>query len=243
MRELIEGVRAWGIELSEPQIRAFQTYYEELIAWNARFNLTAITDYRQVQIRHFLDSLSCLLVLDERLSPNRPPPRIIDIGAGAGFPGMALKLVRPAWDLTLVDSVRKKTQFMEHLVEVLGLTEVLVLWVRAEELGQDPAHRERYDVAMGRAVAELTVLAEYLLPLCRIGGVMIAPKGIKAEAEVEAAQQAIDILGGRLIEVRRVDVPGLNEARHLVVVEKVAPTPARYPRRIGIPAKYPLSQT
>jgi len=243
MRELIEGARAWGIELSEAQIRAFQIYYEELIAWNARFNLTAITDYRQVQIRHFLDSLSCLLVLDERFPTDRPPPRVIDIGAGAGFPGMALKLIRPDWDLTLVDSVRKKTQFLEHLVEILGLTRVLVLWARAEELGQDPVHREQYDVALGRAVAELPVLAEYLLPFCRIGGTMIAPKGIKAEAEIAAAQQAIDLLGGRLIEVREVDVPGLKETRRLVVVEKVAPTPARYPRRAGVPAKYPLSQT
>lgn len=241
MRVLIEGARAWGLELSEIQLQAFQAYYEELVAWNDRFNLTAITDYQQVQIRHFLDSLSCLLVLDVWFPPDLPPPRVMDVGAGAGFSGMALKLLRPDWELTLVDSVHKKVQFLEHMVQVLALRGVTILWARVEELGQDPAHREQYDVAVGRAVADLSVLAEYLLPFCRVGGVMVAPKGFKAKAEVGAAQQAINTLGGRVVEVRRVEVPGLEETRYLVVVEKVTPTPARYPRRPGIPSKRPLS--
>ena len=241
MRVLIEGARAWGLDLSEAQLQAFRTYYEELVAWNARFNLTAIADCRQVQIRHFLDSLSCLLVLDRWFPSDAPAPRVIDVGAGAGFPGMALKLLRPDWDLTLVDSARKKVQFLEHMVQVLQLRGVTVLWARAEELGQDPAHREQCDVAVGRAVADLPVLAEYLLPFCRVGGVMVAPKGLKAKAEVRTAQQAIGTLGGRVVEVRKVDVPELEEARYLVVVEKIASTAARYPRRPGIPSKRPLS--
>jgi len=241
MRLLCEGARAWGVELSEAQLQAFQTYYEELVAWNARISLTAITDARQVQVRHFLDSLSCLLILDEWFPSDRPPPRVIDIGAGAGFPGMALKLVRPDWDLTLVDSVHKKVQFLEHIAEVLGLTGVEVLWARAEELGQDPVHREQYDVGVGRAVAELSVLAEYLLPFCRLGGVVVAPKSIKAKAEVQAAEPAIGTLGGRVVEVRKVDVRGLEERRYLVVVEKITSTPTCYPRRPGIPSKRPLS--
>lgn len=241
MQVLMDGLRTWGLELSEAQLLAFQTYYEELVAWNARFNLTAITDRREVQVRHFLDSLSCLLVLDARFPSGKPPPRVMDIGAGAGFPGIPLKLVRPDWELTLVDSVRKKVQFLEHMVQVLQLRGVAVVGARAEELGQDPTHREQYDVALGRAVAELSVLAEYLLPFCRVGGVMVAPKGFKAKAEVGVAQQAIGALGGRVVEVRRVDVPGLDEMRVLVVVEKIAPTPARYPRRPGIPSKRPLS--
>jgi len=240
VRTLIRGAEVWGLEISEAQLQAFQTYYEELMAWNACFNLTAITGCRQVQVRQFLDSLSCLLVLDRRLSANIPL-RVVDVGTGAGFPGMVLKLLRPDWNLTLVDSVRKKVQFLEHMIRVLRLCEATALWARAEDLGQDSAHREQYDVAMGRAVADLTVLAEYLLPLCRIGGVMLAPKGLKVRAEVETAQQAIGALGGRMVEVRRVDVPGLDEARYLVLVEKIASTPAHYPRRPGIPSKRPLS--
>jgi 16S rRNA (guanine527-N7)-methyltransferase len=240
VRALIKGAEVWGLEISEAQLQAFQTYYEELMAWNTCFNLTAISGCRQVQVRHFLDSLSCLLVLDRRF-PSGTLLRAIDVGTGAGFPGMPLKLLRPDWNLTLVDSVRKKVQFLEHMVGVLRLSEVTVLRARAEELGQDSPHREQYDLAMARAVANLPVLAEYLLPLCRIGGVMLAPKGLTARAEVEAAQPAIDALGGRLIEVRRVDVPGLDEARHLVLVQKIASTPAHYPRRPGIPNKRPLS--
>ncbi len=240
MRALIKGAEVWGLEISEGQLRAFQTYYEELMAWNARFNLTAITGCRQVQTRHFLDSLSCLLILERRL-PTGISLRMIDVGTGAGFPGMALKLLRPHWNMTLVDSVRKKVQFLEHMIRVLQLSEVTPLWVRAEELGQDSVHREQYDVAMGRAVADLAVLAEYLLPLCRIGGMMLAPRGLRAEVEVETAGRAIRTLGGRVVEVRSVDVPGLAEARHLVLAEKVVSTPARYPRRPGIPSRRPLS--
>ena len=238
---LIEGARAWGMELSEAQRQAFRTYYEELAAWNARFNLTAITGCRQVQLRHFLDSLSCLLVLDEWFPADVPAPRVIDMGAGAGFPGIPLKLLRPDWDLTLVDSGRKKVLFLQHMVEVLRLSGLQVLWARAEDLGQDLQHRELYDVALARAVAELSVLAEYLLPFCQVGGMMLAPKGVKAQVEVQAAERAICTLGGRVVEVRAVDVPGLEEVRCLVVVEKIASTPARYPRRPGIPSKRPLS--
>ena len=241
MRALIEGARAWGLELSEAQLQAFQAYYEELSAWNARFNLTGVRGCQQVQVRHFLDSLSCLLVLDALSLPGPPPLRMIDVGAGAGFPGMVIKMLRPGWDLTSVDSVRKKTEFLEHMARVLQLDGVTVLWGRAEELGQEGAHREQYDVAVGRAVAALPVLAEYLLPFCQVGGVMVALKGPKAKAEVQAARQAVGILGGQLTEVRQVDVPGLREARYLVVVEKVASTPLSYPRRPGIPSKRPLS--
>jgi 16S rRNA (guanine527-N7)-methyltransferase len=240
VRALIKGAQLWGLEIPEAQIQAFHIYYEELMAWNARFNLTAISGCRQVQVRHFLDSISCLLVLDG-LFPPGTPLHVIDVGAGAGFPAMALKLLRPDWNLTLVDSARKKTQFLEHIVQVLQLIDVTVLWARAEELGQDSAHREQYDLALARAVASLPVLAEYLLPFCRIGGVMLAPKSVKVKAEVRAAQPAIETLGGRLVEVRRVDVPGLGEARHLVLAEKIASTPARYPRRPGVPNKRPLS--
>ena len=240
MRELVQGIRSWGLELSEEQLQAFQTYYEELSTWNARYNLTAITGRRQVQIRHFLDSLSCLLILDSYFSSDLPPPRLIDIGSGAGFPGMVIKIFRPDWDLTLVDSVRKKVQFLEHMVQELQLNKVTILRARAEALGQDPVYREQSDVAVGRAVADLPVLAEYLLPFCQVGGMMLAFKGPKVKAEVQRAQLAISTLGGRVAEVREVDVPDLGEARYLVVVKKIAPTPAPYPRKAGVPGKKPL---
>jgi 16S rRNA (guanine527-N7)-methyltransferase len=241
VRVLIDGARIWSLEISEAQLQAFQIYHEQLALWNARLNLTAITGCKQVQIRHFLDSLSCLPILDGWLSPAAAPPRVIDIGTGAGFPGIVLKLVRPGWDLTLVDTSHKKAQFLEHMVRVLQLSDVEVVCARAEDLGREPGHREHYDVAIARAVAHLAVLAEYLLPFCRVGGIMLAPKGPKAKAEVQAADRAIGTLGGRIVEVRRVDVPGLEEVRHLVVAEKTSSTPDRYPRRPGIPSKRPLS--
>jgi 16S rRNA (guanine527-N7)-methyltransferase len=237
---LTRGAESWGLGISDAQSQDFQTYYEELRTWNTQFNLTAITGYRQVQVRHFLDSLSCLLVLDD-LSLSNLSLRVIDIGTGAGFPALPLKLLRPDWDVTLVDSTLKKTQFLEHMVRVLGLTKVSVLWSRAEELGHMAAHREQYHLTMARAVADLPVLAEYLLPLCRIGGMMLAPRGPRAREEVDGALPSIDTLGGRLVEVRSVSVPGLDEERYMVLAEKISRTPAQYPRRPGMPRKRPLS--
>ena len=235
MKALRDGAHDLGLKLTTEQLEAFQIYYQELMAWNQRVNLTAITDYEETQIKHFLDSLTCLLVLpgEEKLS-------IVDIGTGAGFPGLPLKIARPTWRLTLLESVGKKAAFLRHLVERLGLEGVAVVKGRAEEVGHDPAHRARYDVALARAVAELPVLVEYALPLCRMGGLFVAQKGARIEEEVEGARGALEILGGRLKEIRPLRLPTLDEPRHLVIVEKVAPTPERYPRRPGIPAKRPL---
>jgi 16S rRNA (guanine527-N7)-methyltransferase len=164
---------------------------------------------------------------------------LIDIGAGAGFPGLPLKILRPELRLTLVESIAKKAAFLRHIAETLGLADVEVVVARAEVVGRDPAHRERYAVAAARAVAELRVLAEYCLPLCRVGGRFLAPKGSSAGDEVQAALPAIERLGGRLAAVEPVDLPGL-EPRTLVVVEKIGPTPPQYPRAPGVPAKRPL---
>jgi len=194
-----------------------------------------------VQIQHFLDSLTCLLAWPAP-STNLPIYQsTIDIGAGAGFPGLPLRLVRPDLRLTLVESVRKKADFLRHVVGALGLDGVTVLAARAEDAGRDPAHREQYDVALARAVADLRVLAEYALPLLRVGGVFIAQKTAAAvPAEVEMAGYALDALGGAMRDVVEVAFPGLREPRALVVVAKTAPTPDKYPRRAGMPAKRPL---
>ena len=238
--ELVKaGAREWGLELTPEQVKAFEVYYQELVTWNKRINLTSITDYEEVQVKHFLDSLSCLQVL-AGLSPQA---RCIDIGAGAGLPGLPLKIARPETRLTLLEATGKKTLFLQHVVRELGLQGVEIINARAEELGHEPAYRESYDVALARAVAELSVLLEYALPLTAVGGIFVAQKGVEIEDEVEAAEAAMKVLGGQMRGVTAVQLPGLEAARHLIVVQKVTPTPEKYPRRPGIPAKRPLALT
>ena len=244
MQQLADGAQEMGIPLTNDQLDAFQVYYETLIDWNRRVNLTRITDCEAVQVKHFLDSLSCLPVIQQA---NADPawvsgagPRTIDVGAGAGFPGVPLKIAEPSQHLTSLETTGKKVEFLRYLVGRLGLAEVSVIKARAEEAGQDLAHREGYDLALARALAGMATLAELTLPLVRVGGLVIAQKGGDLSAEVEAAQQAIVTLGGRVKEIRPVAVPGLEGARHLVVLEKVSPTPPNYPRRPGRPAKRPI---
>jgi len=250
------GARSLGLHLTAQHLRAFQIYYRELGAWNQRVNLTTVTGLEEVQVKHFLDSLSCLLALpapgiakSARVLPNEVPLSsketallCIDVGTGAGFPGVPLKIMRPALRLTLLDSSKKKVAFLEHLVRCLGLTDVQLLWKRAEEVGQDEKHRERYDIAVSRAVADLTVLAEYCLPLCRKGGCFVAQKGARIEQELENAKPAIQILGGKLREAKTLRLPGLKEPRSLVVIDKLRETPAKYPRRPGVARKRPLGR-
>ncbi len=224
-----------GIQLTARQIAAFQRYEDELLEWNSRMNLTAIRDREGIRTKHFLDSLSCILAFRER-----PPEQLIDIGTGAGFPGIPLKIVYPRMKLTLVESVGKKLDFCRHIVQTLELEDVTLLQARAEDLGQNRAYRERYDWAVARAVANLPVLAEYLLPLVALGGKMLAQKGESAHAEAVAAEKAIRLLGGELQQIIPVLVPGIAEERYLVVVDKIASTPPGYPRRVGLPARRPI---
>lgn len=211
------------------------TYEKELLEWNQKFNLTAIRDTESIRTKHFLDSFSCVLAWKAL-----PPDLIIDVGTGAGFPGLPLKILYPSLKLTLVESVGKKAMFCQHIVSVLGLEHVEVIQTRAEELGQDSKHREGYDWAVARAVANLSVLSEYLIPLVRIGGSMLAQKGESGPAEAQSAEKAMEILGGKLKQLIPVNLPGVADDRYLVVVHKVAATPPKYPRKPGIPAKQPL---
>jgi len=212
-----------------------EQYEQELLAWNERFNLTAIRDVEEVRVKHFLDSLTCVQAMREN-----PGKRLADIGTGAGFPGLVLKIVYPAVQLTLVESVGKKADFCRHVVNTLGLDNVEVIQERAENIGQLLAYREQFDWAVARAVAALPVLAEYLLPLVRVGGSMLAMKGESGPVESHASEHALQMLGGHLRQLVPVTLPGVVEERYLVIVDKVAATPARYPRRVGIPAKRPL---
>jgi 16S rRNA (guanine527-N7)-methyltransferase len=227
-----------GLALTPAQLALFTRYYHELIEWNERVNLTAIVGWEAVQVQHFLDSLSCLPALPP--ASRAAPYAIVDVGAGAGFPGLPLKIVLPHARLTLVESVGKKAVFLKHVVQALGLADVDVVALRAEEAGQHPAHRAHYDLAVARAVATLAVLAEYTLPLLQVGGTVVALKGRDVEEEVAAAQRALHALGGRLVGVHRVVLPGLDGPRHLVVLEKVRRTPPQFPRRPGMPQKHPL---
>ena len=224
-----------GVQLDASQLAAFDRYSQELADWNQRFNLTTITDPAQVRVKHFLDSLSCWIAM--RGSPNH---RVIDVGSGAGFPGLPLKILQPAMQLTLVESTRKKASFLEHMVQVLDLRNVEIVAKRAEEVGQLREHRESYDWTLARAVAPLAVLAEYLLPLVRVGGFALAQKGRGASKETEVAHNTLEILGGELKELIPITIPELAEERWLVVIKKVVPTPAAYPRRPGMPSKRPL---
>jgi 16S rRNA (guanine527-N7)-methyltransferase len=224
-----------GKRLTAEQLRQFEIFERELRDWNRRVNLTAITDPAAIWIQHFLDSLSCWIAMKDS-----PGAQVVDVGTGAGFPGLPLKILEPSLRLTLVEATGKKAVFCRHLVERLDLRHVQVLHARAEAIGQDPAHRERYDWSLGRAVADLPVLLEYLLPLTRIGGAALAQKGEDAPSQAQGAARALSLLGGELSRVIPVDLPGVVQTRHLVVVRKVASTPAQFPRRSGIPAKRPL---
>jgi 16S rRNA (guanine527-N7)-methyltransferase len=236
MEKLVHDAQAlFNIHITGRQVMALSTYEKELIEWNQKFNLTAIRDTDSIRTKHFLDSFSCVLAWKAS-----PPSHLIDIGTGAGFPGIPLKILYPGLKLTLVESVGKKAMFCQHIVRVLGLEQVTVLQARAEDLGQKLEHREQYDWAAARAVANLNVLSEYLIPLIKVGGMALAQKGESGPAEAQSAEKAMELLGGKLKQLIPVNLPGVVEDRYLVVVEKVAATPPKYPRKPGIPMKQPL---
>jgi 16S rRNA (guanine527-N7)-methyltransferase len=230
-----QAQRQLGLRLTTAQLKLLAVYERELIDWNTRFNLTAIRNPQEIRIKHFLDSLTCLLAMRDT-----PTERLIDIGSGAGFPGIPLKIIFPKMQVTLVESVGKKADFCRHIAKSLDLEGMEVLQERAEVLGQSPAHRESYDWAVARAVAVLPVLAEYLLPLVRVGGSMLAMKGETGPAEVHSAENALRLLGGQLKQLVPITLPGVAEERYLVAIGKVAATPLVYPRRVGVPARKPL---
>lgn len=237
LERLTQTVRTLlGLTLTPTQTRAFEVYADELMAWNAHTNLTAITDPDAIAIRHFADSLSCLLVM----KPRAAGLRVVDVGSGAGFPGLPLKIVVPGLGLTLIEATHKKAEFLAYIVSRLKLEGVVVLAERAEDVGQMPDHRERYDWVLARAVAGMRTLAEYLLPLAAVGGHCLAQKGESAPQEVSEAQHAIHLLGGRVAQLKAVELPMIAETRFLVDIAKVAATPPKYPRRAGMPAKRPL---
>ena len=239
MELLARGASELGLFLDADQLARFETYYRQLADWNERMNLTSVIQYEEVQVKHFLDSLTVLPALGKSLPAGA---RVVDVGAGAGFPGLPLKLASPGITLALVESTGKKATFLRHMVETLALNDVEVLTGRAEELGHRPELRESYDVALARGLARLPTLLECTLPFTRGGGMVAAWKhgGDGLRAELDSARRALQVLGGRVRSIYPVKATGLEDNRVVVIIEKVGETPEEYPRRPGVPRKQPL---
>lgn len=235
MNDLAAWALSFNLHLTAEQIGQFDVYERLLLEWNDRISLTAIRDRHEIRIRHFLDSLTCATVTGSLAECS-----MIDVGSGAGFPGLPLKILFPSLRLSMADSVGKKARFLELVVRELGLQDVTVLAERAETLGHAPTYRAAFDWAAARAVAELRVLAELLLPFVRVGGQVLAQKGESAGQEVTAAATAIATLGGGETTLTGVRLPETEQTHYLVVIAKERPTDDRYPRRAGMPAKRPL---
>lgn len=228
-------LEALGITLTEKQIEQFLTYYEMLVEWNTFMNLTAITEYDEVMKKHFIDSISLIKAYDVTKTAS-----VIDVGTGAGFPGLALKIAYPNLQVTLLDSLNKRIQFLNEVIIKLGLTGVETIHGRAEDFAKPGKLREKFDLCVSRAVANLATLSEYCLPFVKVGGQFISYKSEKITEEMTAAENAIRILGGKVVNQVEFQLPDSDIYRNLFVIEKVKDTPKKYPRKAGLPGKEPL---
>ncbi|MHA8110608.1 16S rRNA (guanine(527)-N(7))-methyltransferase RsmG [Lactobacillaceae bacterium Melli_B4] len=229
-----------GIELSATQMKQFDTYYQMLVATNEHVNLTTIVDRDAVYLKHFYDSITPAFYFD---ALQNEQVTICDVGAGAGFPSLPMKIVFPQLKITIVDSLNKRINFLNDLVDALGLTDVHTVHARAEEFGgKKSVARESFDVVTARAVARMSVLAELCLPLVKVGGHLVALKAAKAASELSVGDQAIQTLGGRLVTDHEFELPVSHDERNIVIVEKIKPTPKQYPRKAGTPNKKPIGE-
>lgn len=231
------GLQEFGIELSDHQMEQFYRYYELLIEWNKVMNLTAITEMEEVVKKHFLDSLSFVKAVQNAGDLHAS---VIDVGTGAGFPGIPLKIAFPGLQVTLLDSLNKRVKFLNEVIAQLGLEEIRTVHGRAEDFGRDAEYREKYDYSVSRAVANIATLSEYCLPYVKVGGSFISYKSGKIEEELETGKKAIRILGGEVADVVKFQLSGTDADRSFVVIRKVEKTGKKYPRKAGMPGKEPL---
>lgn len=234
-QQFIEALAKKGIHLTDQQIQQFRTYFELLVEWNEKMNLTAITNQDDVYLKHFYDSISAAFYVDFS-----KPLTVCDVGAGAGFPSLPMKICFPEMRVTIVDSLNKRIQFLTHLSEQLGLTHVEFVHARAEEFGQNPKYREAFDVVTARAVARLSVLAELCVPLVKPGGEFVAMKAAAAEDELKDAKKALTVLGAQKKDHHSFTLPMEESERTIYVFSKVKTTPKKYPRKPGTPNKSPI---
>ena len=234
-RRFDQELETLGIRLTDVQKRQFDRYYELLIEWNRVMNLTGITEYDEVNLKHFTDSLTIVRIKDmENVST------LIDVGTGAGFPGIPIKIAFPHIEVTLLDSLNKRIKFLDQVVEELDLEDVVTLHGRAEDYAKKEEYREQFDLCASRAVANLSTLSEYCLPFIKKGGCFVSYKSADSDEEIQQSEKALDILGGKIEKVDKFVLPGSDMGRALVMIEKVKNTPRKYPRKAGVPSKEPL---
>lgn len=221
------------IELQEEQIEKMYLFMNEMIEWNKNVNLTAIVEPEEIIVKHFIDSLT----IAKNIKTNAT---VIDVGTGAGFPGIPLKIVREDLKIVLLDSLNKRVTFLNHIIDTLELKKIEAVHARVEEYAKNKKYRESFDIATSRAVANLSTLSEYLLPMIKVGGSAICMKGSEIEGEMEQGKHAIEVLGGKIIEVERFCLPKTDMKRNNIIIEKVKNTPENYPRKAGTPSKEPI---
>ena len=231
--KLQENAAIMGVWVNDEQLKKFHDYKNLVIDWNEKINLTAITDDLEFAVKHFVDCMT----INKYIEPNKT---IIDIGTGAGFPGVPLKILNKDNKVVLFDSLNKRLKVLEDIIEKIGLTNIETLHGRAEETFKNKNYREKYDIATSRAVAALNILVELMLPAVKIGGICICMKGNNADAEIEDAKKAIKELGGEIIKIEKIILPELNLERNIIVIKKIKQTPNKYPRKPGTPQKEPI---
>lgn len=231
--EMSKKSKILGVRFSVEQIEQFYKYMNLLIEWNEKMNLTAITEPKEIILKHFIDSLTILKYIDDN-------SKLVDVGTGAGFPGVPLSIMNPTLKITLVDSLNKRLIFLQEVVKELNLKNIEIVHARAEEFGQNKNYREKFDIATSRAVANLATLSEYLVPLVKIGGKIISMKASNAKEEINDAQKAIEVLGGKIEKIEEFDLPESDIGRTIIIIDKNKCTPAKYPRKAGTPAKEPI---